>query len=133
MGTYIAGVAPLLVALLTSVSAGIGALAYILIYQQIENYFLSPRLTARTMNLHPAIAFGAALIGGALGGVLAAFLALPVAGVIQAAVQEYGGRRYAVVESDLTSDVQPKDDTGEVGLAERLRDRLPWNSDDDDS
>lgn len=133
VGTYIAGVAPLLVALLTSVSAGIGALAYILIYQQIENYFLSPRLTARTMNLHPAIAFGAALIGGALGGVLAAFLALPVAGVIQAAVQEYGGRRYAVVESDLTSDVQPKDDTGEVGLAERLRDRLPWNSDDDDS
>ena len=133
VGTYIAGVAPLLVALLTSLGAGIGALAYILIYQQIENYFLSPRLTARTMNLHPAIAFGAALIGGALGGVLAAFLALPAAGVIQAAVQEYGGRRYAVVESGLTTDVQPKDDTGEPGLAERLRDRLPWNSDDDDS
>jgi predicted PurR-regulated permease PerM len=133
VGTYIAGVAPLLVALLTSVTAGIGALAYILIYQQVENYFLSPRLTARTMNLHPAIAFAAAFIGGALGGVLAAFLALPAAGVIQAAVQEYGGRRYAVVESELTSDVQPREDTDEVGLAERLRDRLPWNSDDDES
>ncbi|MEA2581868.1 MAG: hypothetical protein QOE83_2760 [Actinomycetota bacterium] len=133
VGTYIAGVAPLLVALLTSVTAGIGALAYILIYQQVENYFLSPRLTARTMNLHPAIAFAAAFIGGALGGVLAAFLALPAAGVIQAAVQEYGGRRYAVVENELTSDVQPKDDTDEAGLAERLRDRLPWNADDDES
>ena len=133
VGTYIAGVAPLLVAILTSLGAGIGALAYIVIYQQLENYILSPRLTAKTMNLHPAVAFGAALIGGALGGVLAAFLALPVAGVVQAAVQEYGGRRYAVVESDLTSDVQPKDDTGEVGLAERLRERLPWNADEDDS
>jgi predicted PurR-regulated permease PerM len=133
VGTYIAGVAPLLVALLTSVGAGIGTIAYILIYQQLENYILSPRLTAKTMNLHPAVAFAAALIGAALGGVLAAFLALPAAGVIQAAVQEYGGRRYAVVESELTSDVAVKDDTDEQGLAERLRDRLPWNADDDDS
>ena len=133
VGTYIAGVAPLLVALLTSLGAGIGALAYILIYQQLENYVLSPRLTAKTMDLHPAIAFGAAFIGGALGGVLAAFLALPVAGVIQAAVQEYGGRRYAVVESDLTSDAPPRDVTGDPGLAGRLRDRLPWNTDDDES
>lgn len=134
VGTYIAGVPPLLVALLTSLPAGIAALAYIIIYQQIENYFLSPRLTAKTMDLHPAVAFGAALIGGALGGLLAAFLALPAAAVIQAAVQQYGGQGYAVVESDLTSDAKPKTDSGgQGGRSGRLRNRLPWNADDDDS
>jgi hypothetical protein len=66
------------------------------VYQQLENYILSPRLTARTMSLHPAIAFAAALIGGAIGGLLAAFLALPVAGVLQAAILEYS-KPYDVV------------------------------------
>jgi predicted PurR-regulated permease PerM len=102
VGTYIAGAAPIGVAFLVSPAAGIGALIYVLAYQQLENYILSPRLTARTMNLHPAVAFAAALIGGQLGGILAAFLALPVAAVIQASVQEYG-RHYAVVESPLTA------------------------------
>lgn len=106
VGTYIAGAPPVLVALLFSLPAGIAAVSYVLIYQQVENYFLSPKLTAKTMALHPAVAFAAALIGGAIGGILAAFLALPVAGVIQAAVQEYG-RRYVVVQSNLTSDAPP--------------------------
>jgi predicted PurR-regulated permease PerM len=89
VGTYIGGALPLLVAFLTSITAGLWAGGYILVYQQLENYFLSPRLTAKTMSLHPAVAFAAALIGGALGGLAAAFLALPVAGVIQAAITEY--------------------------------------------
>ena len=96
IGTYIGGALPVLVAFLTGVGAGIWAAGYIVVYQQLENYILSPRLTARTMSLHPAIAFAAALIGGAIGGLLAAFLALPVAGVIQAAILEYS-KPYEVV------------------------------------
>lgn len=122
VGTYIAGAVPTLVAVLTSLPAGIASLAYILIYQQIENYFLSPRLTARTMSLHPAVAFAAALIGGAIGGLLAAFLALPVAAVIQAAVQEFG-KSYTVVQSGLTSDAPPPRED-KPGPMDKLRDRL---------
>jgi predicted PurR-regulated permease PerM len=102
VGTYIAGIPPALVAFLYSTPAGFATLAYLLIYQQIENYILSPRLTAKTMALHPATAFAAALIGGALGGLLTAFLALPVAGVIQAAASEFG-KRYEVIDDQLTS------------------------------
>ena len=80
----------------TSPTAGFWALGYVVVYQQIENYLLSPRITAHTMSLHPAVAFAAALIGGALGGLFMAFLALPVAGVIQAAVKEWS-RSYDVV------------------------------------
>ena len=97
VGTYIGGAVPILVAFLTSTPAGIWAAGYVLVYQQLENYILSPRLTAKTMSLHPAVAFGAALIGGALGGLVAAFLALPVAGVIQAALIEYS-HSYDVVK-----------------------------------
>ena len=97
VGTYIGGAAPILVAFLSSTPAGLWAAGYVVVYQQIENYFLSPRLTAKTMSLHPAVAFAAALIGGAIGGLVAAFLALPVAGVIQAALTEYS-HSYDVVE-----------------------------------
>jgi predicted PurR-regulated permease PerM len=106
VGTYLAGIPPILVGFLTSPAAGIASVAYIVLYQQIENYFLSPRLTARTMSLHPAVAFGAAMIGGALGGFISAFLALPVAAVIQATVQEYA-THYEVVENELTAESAP--------------------------
>jgi len=101
VGTYIGGAAPVLVAFLTSTPAGLWAIGYVVVYQQMENYLLSPRLTARTMSLHPAVAFAAALVGGALGGLLFAFLALPVAGVIQAAVINWG-TTYEVLETEQT-------------------------------
>ena len=82
VGTYIGGAVPVLVALLYEPVDALIVLIWIVVYQQIENYFLSPRLTARTMSLPAPVAFAAALIGGALGGILFAFLALPAAGVI---------------------------------------------------
>ncbi len=107
VGTYIAGAVPVLVALLFKPPNAIAVVGYIVVYQSLENYFLAPRLTAKTMSLHPAIAFAAALIGGALGGVLMAFLSLPAAAVIQAAIQSHG-RQYAVVDSALTRDPPPR-------------------------
>jgi len=122
IGTYIGGAVPILFAFLTSMAAGIAATAYVLIYQQLENLWLSPRLTAKTMSLHPAVAFAAALIGGAMGGILFAFLALPAAGVLQAAVRSWG-RRYAVVDDELTDDKQPPVGPGIMGRVRKgLRD-----------
>ena len=84
VGTYIAGILPILVTLLDSpVNAAI-VLGFIVLYQQVENYLLAPRITARTMELHPAVAFGAALGGGALLGAVGAVLALPAAAMVQA-------------------------------------------------
>ena len=76
-------------------------LIWILVYQQIENYLLSPKITAHTMDLHPAVAFGAALAGASLFGPMGAILALPAAAVIQAFVSAYLDR-HDVVENDLT-------------------------------
>jgi predicted PurR-regulated permease PerM len=118
VGTYIGGAIPILVAFLTGLGPGLWALGYVLVYQQIENYILSPRLTAKTMSLHPAVAFGAVLVGGAIGGFLVAFLSLPVAGVIQAMIKEYG-KSYEVVEVELTE--MP---TGRPEKEKKLRKRV---------
>ena len=76
-----------------------------LVYQGIENYLLAPRITARTMELHPAVAFGAAFAGGSLMGVPGALMALPVAATIQALIGVYL-QRHEVVESHLTVDAK---------------------------
>ncbi len=57
-------------------------LGYVLVYQQIENYWLSPKISSKTMTLNGAVAFGAALAGGAIAGPMGAFVALPVAALI---------------------------------------------------
>ena len=97
VGTYIGGAAPVAGALLVSPLDAIIALAWIIVYQQIENYLLAPRLTAKTMDVSAPLAFAAALIGAALGGFLFAFLALPVAGIIQSVIRNHG-RQYEVID-----------------------------------
>lgn len=100
VGTYIAGVLPVLLTFLDSPLKALIVLGFIVIYQQIENYFFSPRITARTMELHPALAFGAALGGAAVLGVVGAVLALPATAMVQALLSEVGGR-HRVIKSAL--------------------------------
>jgi predicted PurR-regulated permease PerM len=101
VGTYLGGVLPLVLALISRPIDALWVLAWIVIYQQIENYLLAPRITAHTMDLHPAVAFGSALAGASLLGPMGAVLALPAAAVIQAFVSTYL-ERHEVVESELT-------------------------------
>jgi predicted PurR-regulated permease PerM len=101
VGTYIAAVVPLTIAFLSvGMPETLILLVYVLIYQQVENYLLAPRLQARTMQLHPAVAFGAALAGGAIGGLLWALLALPFAATVQASASLWL-ERHEVVENEF--------------------------------
>ena len=100
IGTYIAGLLPILLTFLDSPGKAVIVLAFIVVYQQIENYFFAPRITARTMELHPAVAFGAALAGFSLLGAAGALLALPAAAMVQAIVSEWG-ERHEIVHNDL--------------------------------
>jgi len=100
IGTYIAGAAPVIVALISGDPLdAVWVIVAITIYQQIENYLISPRVTKNTMDLHPAIAFGAAIAGASLLGGFGALIALPVAAAITVIVQEYT-HRYQLVESE---------------------------------
>jgi predicted PurR-regulated permease PerM len=106
VGTYIAAVVPLCIAFLTvGMPETLILLIYVLIYQQVENYLLAPKLQGKAMQLHPAVAFGAALAGGAIGGLLWAFLALPFAATVQASASLYI-ERHEVLETTLTAEQQ---------------------------
>jgi len=107
VGTYIASVLPILVALLNDPFDALVVLVYILIYQQVENYALSPRITKHTMQLHPAVAIGSAIAGGSLAGPIGAFLSLPAAAIIQASIGTFV-RRHDVLESELTAESDPE-------------------------
>ncbi|MFM7755784.1 MAG: AI-2E family transporter, partial [Actinomycetota bacterium] len=61
IGTYIAGVLPVLITFIDSPPKALIVIVVIIVYQQLENFLISPRITARTMEIHPAISFGAAI------------------------------------------------------------------------
>jgi predicted PurR-regulated permease PerM len=114
IGTYIGAAIPILLALVfQGVVAALVILGYALIYQQIENYWLSPKLSAKTMELNGALAFGSALAGGAIAGPMGAFMALPIAALITAFISNYR-TPHEVVYQSVFDDPEAGADTDEV-------------------
>jgi predicted PurR-regulated permease PerM len=100
VGTYIGGALPVLVALTVSPLRALAVLAFIIAYQQVENLFLTPKVSERSLALNPAVAFLSVIAFGAVFGPLGAFLSLPVAATIQAVMSTYL-RRHELVDSVL--------------------------------
>jgi len=96
IGTYLGGALPVLIAALNSPVKGALVLGFILLYQQVENYVFAPKVTARTVNIHPAVAFGAVIGGGALFGAWGALVAIPVVAAVQSVAETYG-KRYELI------------------------------------
>ncbi|MFF4234410.1 AI-2E family transporter [Actinomadura geliboluensis] len=101
VGTYLAGAVPILIALTASPATALWLLLFIIGYQQLENYLLQPRITARTLDMHPAVAFGLILAGAAVAGPVGVLLAIPVGASLQAFAGAYV-RRYDVEDHPLT-------------------------------
>ncbi|WP_433758623.1 AI-2E family transporter [Nocardia sp. CA-135398] len=106
VGTYLAGALPVLVALVQGPSTALWILGFIVVYQQFENYVLQPRITATTLDMHPAVAFGAVIAGAAILGPTGALLAIPVTATVQAFAGAYI-RRYEVADSDAERPDRP--------------------------
>jgi predicted PurR-regulated permease PerM len=100
VGTYIGGALPVLVALTVSPLRALAVLAFIIAYQQVENLFLTPKVSQRSLALNPAVAFLSVIAFGAVFGPLGAFLSLPVVATIQAVMSTYV-RRHELVDSVL--------------------------------
>ncbi len=101
LGTYLAGILPIVVTIGVDPAKALWVVAAIVIYQQIENYVLQPRVTAQTLDMHPAIAIATVLAGTSLFGAAGAVLALPVTATLTGFLSAYV-ERHDVVESRLT-------------------------------
>ena len=121
IGTYLAGALPVLVALLDDPGHALFILIFLLLYQQVENYLFAPKITARTMDLHPAIAFAMVMVGAALFGAVGALIALPAAAVIQAIGSTYL-ERHDVGDSFMSRYSQEQGPG--VSVVQRISDRF---------
>ncbi|MDJ0790813.1 MAG: AI-2E family transporter [Acidimicrobiia bacterium] len=107
IGTYLGSAVPIIMTLaIQGLVPALIVLAYTIIYQQIENYWLSPKISSDTMTLNGAVAFGAALAGGAIAGPIGAFVALPVAALITAFVSNFVPKNEVVYEFEYEQHVE---------------------------
>jgi predicted PurR-regulated permease PerM len=88
VGATIGAVLIVLVGLFHSWQYAVIIAVYYLVYQQVENYVIAPRIMARTVSVPGAVAVVAALAGGTLLGALGALIAIPVAAGILLIMQE---------------------------------------------
>jgi predicted PurR-regulated permease PerM len=88
VGALLAAVLASLVALFAGIPEAIGTAAYFLVYQQVENYLIQPRVMSTAIDMSAALVIVAVLIGGALLGVVGALLALPVAAIVKVVLHE---------------------------------------------
>lgn len=104
IGTYIGGALPIVFALTTDgPKKALLVLAFIVAYQQVENLWLSPKVSAKALQMNPAVSFIVVLGFGAVFGALGAFLSLPIAATIQAVATTYL-RRHELIDSHMLRD-----------------------------
>jgi predicted PurR-regulated permease PerM len=80
-------------------AAALIMLAVVLVYQQVENNLLTPKIQGKAVNLSAFFIIVAVTLFGALLGVLGALTAVPLAATLQIFVQELTKTRRAQVEA----------------------------------
>ena len=116
IGTYIAIALPVIVGLLSPAPwIGVVALVWAVLYQQVENLTIEPRISARAVDVHPAVAFASVMLGTALFGVAGALLAIPVSAML-IALAELRQKRY-----ELRADLDEPTDTASPTIRRRIR------------
>lgn len=97
-----AGVA--VVAYAESPEALVWALALLLVYQQLENFVIAPRVMNKAVDLSPATVIIALMVGGSLAGLVGALLALPLAALIKVVIEDYiVQERVEAVRTEVTN------------------------------
>ena len=89
VGATIGGVPYIVVAFFQSWQAGVAAIVFLVVYQQIENNVFQPVIHRFTVQLNPLWIILAVLVGANVLGVVGALMAIPVAGIAQVLIQEW--------------------------------------------
>ncbi|MGI9642030.1 MAG: AI-2E family transporter [Acidimicrobiia bacterium] len=122
IGTYLGSAVPIAMTLaIQGLVPALIVLAYAILYQQLENYWLSPKISSDTMTLNGAVAFGAALAGGAIAGPIGAFVALPVAALITAFVSNFVKKNEVVYAFEYEQHLDAAKQSAEVRAADEAQ------------
>ncbi|MFI9597547.1 AI-2E family transporter [Nonomuraea sp. NPDC052265] len=94
IGTYISIALPVVVGLASSQPwRGLAVLGWGVLYQQVENLTLEPRISARSVDIHPGVSFVAVTMGASLYGAMGALLAIPVVAMLLSLVDTFVTRQ----------------------------------------
>ncbi len=115
VGTYIGVVVPVIFVIFTEPLLALWIVLFALVYQQIETYVLTPRVSRRTMDVNSGIALAAVFVGAAIWGPIGALIGIPLAAAVVAVVQTYG-RRYELVPELAAREVGERVDEEEAGV-----------------
>lgn len=80
------------IALFHSPVSAVIILAYYILYQQIENYVLQPKVQANNTQMSPLLVFSSVIIGVSFSGLLGGFVAIPLAGCLRILALDYVAR-----------------------------------------
>lgn len=89
VGATIGAIVVALVLLLNNVTAAIIFLAYFIVYQQIENNFISPTVQSKKVELSALAVLSSILIGISLFGLLGGIISIPIAGCLRVLLVDY--------------------------------------------
>ncbi|HET6937839.1 MAG TPA: AI-2E family transporter [Nocardioides sp.] len=93
IGATIGAVVVTAIAFAENPKAGIACVIFYIVYQQVENYLIYPRVMSKSVDIPGAVTVIAALVGAALLGVVGALLAIPTAAAILMLTREVFVRR----------------------------------------
>jgi predicted PurR-regulated permease PerM len=88
VGATLGAIPAIAVGFSQSFVVGLVMVVYFIVYQQVENYFIVPRIMKDAVDLSPAAVIVSTLIGGSLAGFAGALLALPVGATIKVIVND---------------------------------------------
>ena len=93
IGTYISIVLPVIVGLLSPDPwLGLVVVGWAVVYQQVENLTIEPRISARAVDVHPAVSFASVILGTSLFGIAGALLAIPTVAMLLSLLELYRTR-----------------------------------------
>jgi len=88
VGSTIAGLIVSLVALTVSLPVAVSTAVFYVVYRNLEDYLITPRVMKRTVRVPGLVTVIAVVIGGSLLGIIGALIAIPVAATIHLVVEE---------------------------------------------
>ena len=95
IGTYIGVALPALFAVFDDPVDVLWIVIFATVYQQIENYVFTPRISTKTMDINSGVALASVFVGAALFGPIGAIIGIPIAAIVIAIFEAYG-QRYEV-------------------------------------
>ena len=88
-GATIAGILVTLLLMFNDITGGIAFAIYFVIYQQVENNFISPTIQSKKVELSALVVLASVTIGLYVFGIAGGIISIPIAGCVKVLIDEY--------------------------------------------